>query len=330
MRAIAFDPSGDLLWIGKSRHRADNRQQWSSEEVAHLLYEGFYVRGGVPAPDPRLPVSDPVRRRHLLARLASHLPHRSRWDDGWIVRRREGMEVVVRKGVDLWVGREDCRGSTDSEVVPGARVSVRVPADLWDAFPGFLLVHGDALPSLEGPRTRLYLNLGVQGACKLLAATSAWNQAGLGFAIKVAADPGWYERCDTAVVVLERNDFPRACATILASGETWLRSLRPATPAFARPLIPGVAIADDPADGSSFGLHRCRQLAEGILRAHLGGARSLADRMSCVKARFSEDGLDLDALHLEQGGVEYDLAGWPQAAAHFSLVGQSATKGGTP
>jgi hypothetical protein len=100
----------------------------------------------------------------------------------------------------------------------------------------------------------------------------------------------------------------RAGDAILTSMDVWADRLRSPTPAFARWIGPGVAIADDPPDGGSFGMLRCRQLAEGIARADREGAGSSAERLATVAARFAEDGASIDALHLGPGSPEYDLA----------------------
>jgi len=47
--------------------------------------------------------------------------------------------------------------------------------------------------------------------------------------------------------------------------------LVPATPLFARTLAPGIAFAESPPGGESFGINRCRLLAEGLLEGFAAG-----------------------------------------------------------
>jgi hypothetical protein len=74
--------------------------------------------------------------------------------------------------------------------------------------------------------------------------------------------------------------------------------LRSGVPALTLRLAEGVAVAHDPPGGSSFGLHRCRLIAEGLLRAHERGLRSLEDRLDAVIERFREAGVDPDRPYL--------------------------------
>ena len=65
-------------------------------------------------------------------------------------------------------------------------------------------------------------------------------------------------------------------------------------PALTKRLAPGLGFAEDPGGDESFGQYRCRQLAEGIVRAYEHRARRIHDRLAVVSARFAEDGVDLD------------------------------------
>jgi HopA1 effector protein family len=43
--------------------------------------------------------------------------------------------------------------------------------------------------------------------------------------------------------------------------------LKPGTPVFTKPLAPGIGLAEDPGQAESFGQHRCRLLADGMIGA---------------------------------------------------------------
>jgi hypothetical protein len=317
IEAMQIEPGGEPRWLGRpiplDPWEPRGRGSADSGRLAAVLYAGWYCRGGRASNCVAPPIGAPGLRRHVLVKLAARVPCRHRWEEGWRVRERHGDRLVVRKDqLDLWVGSDECRAVAGGVPVPGSAVRVRVPADRWDAAPGFLLVLGRKTPRSTTRRTRVYLNLDLEGAGALLAATGAWNKAGLAFAIKVAADPTAYERCDTSVVYIARRDFDDAWAILLQTAHVWRPRLRQDSPALARRLGPGVAVADDPTEGGSFGLLRCRQIAEGLLRAHSDGAPSLEERMRAVEERLTEDGVPLNAMHLERGGVEYDAMPWEQ------------------
>ena len=64
------------------------------------------------------------------------------------------------------------------------------------------------------------------------------------------------------------------------------------------PLAPGVAFAEDPGGGESFGEHRCLLLAEAVVTAAERGLGGAEDRLEVVRERFAEAGTTLDAPYL--------------------------------
>jgi hypothetical protein len=316
LAAVGTDAAGRPTWLGRpipSVPNVDGDGERRTEALSAVLYRSFYCRGGDASADVPLSSAGPGERRRLLESLVASLPDRDRWDAGWRFLGREGGALVVEKrGLELRASSTEWRFEDQQPPIPGSRGRLRVPVDRWDSAPGFLLVHGQRTPSAdpEVRRLRVYLDLDLDGAHGLLEATGGWNSAGLPFVVKVVADPRAYGRCDTVVVVLAGSDFDRAWHAILASADVWADGLRPPTPAFARRIAPGVAVADDPPDGASFGKLRCSQLAEGIARADREGAGSRAERLEIVAGLFADVGASLDALHLGPASPEYDLRKW--------------------
>jgi hypothetical protein len=326
LAAVRRDADGRPTWLGRPLSFAaeEESETFPVASLASVLYRSFYRRGGVTSLDSPESAAGPGARRRLLETLATAVPDRLRWDDGWRLVGPDGAALVVEKdGLSTWASANEWRSTEGNAHSPGARGALRLPTDRWDASPGFLVVQGNRLPAADPsrPRSRIYLDLDVEGAHRLLGTTGGWNAAGLPFLIKVLADPLGFERCDTVVVVLERRDVDRAGDAILESLDVWVDRLRAPTPAFARRIGPGLAIADDPPDGGSFGMLRCRQLAEGIARADREGARSRDDgRLPVVETHFNEAGVSLDALHLGPGSPEYDLQAWKDAVGYGPLM----------
>ena len=63
-------------------------------------------------------------------------------------------------------------------------------------------------------------------------------------------------------------------------------------------LSPGLAFAEDPGGGASFGAHRCLLLAEAVVAAAERGLHTTEGRLEIVRERFSEAGTTLDAPYL--------------------------------
>jgi len=82
------------------------------------------------------------------------------------------------------------------------------------------------------------------------------------------------------------------------------RHLRPDAPLFTRPLAAGLALAEEPYTGESFGMQRCRILAEGLLSAHARGLRDEASRLEEVERHFAAYGLTLEAPYLNPRSID--------------------------
>jgi HopA1 effector protein family len=108
------------------------------------------------------------------------------------------------------------------------------------------------------------------------------------------------------VLYFARRYHPLAARLALSMPEEVAAGLRPETPLFARTLRPGVGIAEDPNTGESFGMHRCRLTAEGVLDAWASGVQTVEGRLRAIEARFRAAQLDLDRPHLSPGSSELE------------------------
>jgi hypothetical protein len=177
-----------------------------------------------------------------------------------------------------------------------------------------MLFHGRELlpPRSAGiRRTRLYLDLDVEGARCVIGMCRRFNEARLPFTLKVAGEPALYEhRSDTVILFVGRDDYRRASEILVEEATRSGLTPRPRIPAFTRRLASGVAVADDPHVAESFGESRCRLLAAGILRAHDAGKATLESRMEQIETEFLAATLSLESAHLETASVEYDPGPW--------------------
>jgi HopA1 effector protein family len=307
------------------------------------LYTSFYCLGAASpdgfdaaAPTPRLGPSPFV---WSLSRANRGTGSR---EPGWTVAAHEdGRVVVERDGLRLWVRPEELhrdggavggehapspgsvqpgqRGLDDDRseraqqpdaVQPGAQVGVRMPKELRRLSPGFYMALGDAAfpsdASAAAGVVRCYWSLRSEGAAALVERlTGALNEAGVAFRLKVIADPEGYRRCDAGVLYTLAPQY-ELVAPIVADThrrvEPWLR---PASPALTKPLAPGLALAEDPGAGTeSFGMNRCRLLAEGIVDAAERGAGSVAERTEVVAAHFAQAQVSLERPYLRPGSVD--------------------------
>jgi hypothetical protein len=276
--------------------------------VQAKFYDRCYARrsGNQAATPTQGQLSDPDFGRRLVAANAG----RERWEKGWAIHQfGPNGQAFVRKGDRERVAMP---GAFIFDGIPGmaaqigATVSLRVPHDTFDVQPGYYFAFGDALDELADQLTlvRLYFHCTPEGAVVLVGElTAALNRFQTPFQLKTPAAPALYGRTDAAVLYIGTRYFP-ITARIVASvlGRVPVET---ATPLFTKRLWPGVGAAVEPGSGESFGSHRCRLTAEGIVDAwRQDGAQETPERMAAVAARFAAAGLDLQRPWLGPAGFD--------------------------
>jgi hypothetical protein len=315
IQAVVIHSPTTYSWFGLSSPRLPSRVGRAlSPKTArdHLLYtlrsrlySDFYIKGRA-APGGWEGRSSAASRRPFVADLSAANTGSGYWADGWTVRSMgNGDDLVVeRRGLELTVGAGDC----SEPPAPGRAVGIRLPKELRSMSPGYYVACGDRLPAEDGrhPLVRLYWNLRASGAVPFVrSATSCLNGAGVPFRLKVVNDPRGFTRCDAAVVYLAAPDLARAGDLLQAVYRQVSPHLNSMIPALTKRLASGLGYAEDPGGEESFGQYRCRQLADGIIRAYERRARRVDDRLAVVAERFAEDGVDLGEPYRAADGSPY-------------------------
>jgi hypothetical protein len=306
VRAMSIRGPTRYAWLGQaSRGLPANleavmddalRDAYLKSSLAAELYSSFYCQGRpVPArwgePQPFVP--DPS----LAASLSAANTGNGSWEGGWTVERIEEPDVVVSTSrLQVRVPAGTCRAPEGMR--PGAAVSVRVPKEHLRLSPGFYTALGDA-PG-EGRFShgvvRVYWHVTASGAPALMRALSArLNALRMPFRLKVADHPARLDRCDGAVLYLPGERFDATRPTLLAAAAELAGHLRTSIPAFTLPLARGVGLAEHDGGAESFGSHRCRLLAEALVRADQLGVGALDKRIAVVANHFAEHGVAIDA-----------------------------------
>ena len=183
-------------------------------------------------------------------------------------------------------------------------VSLRFPKESLLLSPGFYMALGNEELVHEEAQTlvRWYWNLTATGAvCFLRKATLMLNRARLPYKLKVLNDPARFTRCDTVVLYIRKAECSAVSQILAEVYPEVAADMKPGIPVFTKRLAPGVALAEDPGQGESFGLHRCRLLSEGMIRAHEQSRKSLEDRLECVEDCLAKESVRLDEPFLNLG-----------------------------
>jgi hypothetical protein len=277
--------------------------------IERELYRSFYTRG-TPLPSISSNPGPSTPDVRLVEALSSANCGKGGSDPGWRVTGRDPLRVA-KNGLRVEVPHSDLLRAPRGLGV-GTEVCVRRPKELRESSPGFYTAVGneDLLTGPDDLEVRLYFNVTADGAPPLMAhCTRHLNQAEVPFRLKMFDHKGGYVRCDAAVLYLRAEGYANVCGALPSIVSRCARHLRDRAPAFAAPLLAGVAVGEHRArDGTSFGTVRCRLVAEGIVAAHERGARGLGARLDAVARRFAAQGLDVDApFRAPRSMARYDL-----------------------
>lgn len=313
--ATVFYSPTTYAWFGSPSPRlpaairrlltAETARSYMLHTLQAQLYNDCYCRGGAqPRGDDEH--SSPARgRTPFVDALTAANCGRGYWSEGWALVAAEAPEWLVQSGgLHLWVREQDRQTDGQGDVGVGTAVRLRFPKEFLSISPGYYVAAGDLeLRAAGAPGlVRVYWNVTADGAPVLVRSlTQALNAEGIPFKLKVLNDPSLYTRCDSAVLYIAASDYADA-GDALGRASQGTRAFRnPGTPAFTRRLSSGVGFAEDPGDGESFGLSRCRILAEGMILAHERRSRSLVGRLRVVEECFADRGVSLDRPYLNPG-----------------------------
>jgi hypothetical protein len=275
--------------------------------IQTTLYDRCYAHrlGGSASAPTQSVAADPDFARQLAKANAT----REHWDKGWVIHQlAPNGQVFVRKGDRE---RAAMPGAFISEAVLGmapqigASVSVRAPRETLDVQPGYYFAFGETLDELADQLSlvRFYFHCDADGAILLIGGlTSMLNSFQVPFQLKAPTVPTLYRRTDAAVLYIGARYFTITARIVAQVRETML--LESNVPLFTKRLWPGIGVAVEPGSGESFGTHRCRLAAEGIVDAWREGNQDVPARLAAISARFAADGLDLNWPWLGPGGVD--------------------------
>lgn len=263
--------------------------------VTDALYASLHCR--VQRSSPGLNgLANLVGARDFADRLSTANQGTGPWQGGWKLLGSgfDGRLVLDRLGVRFWSSPEGVL------LNPDGTLSVRMPNEYFDMNPGFYFALGDIdLRQESNQLVRIYWHLTSSGAARIIeAATTLLNRNEIAFQLKVLGDPLAYRRCDAGVIYLLRRDYQRSVPILRQLFTAVCDHVRPRTSWFAKPIAPGVGLAEDPGDGGSFGEHRARLLAAILLEEPKNIAETNNERAA---RRLAQAGYTLDALYLNPG-----------------------------
>ncbi len=319
MQAVAFSSQGAVTFAGRASPYAaagaslDRSSDPVVTQLQHLLYEGCYCRrfAGEATEIPAAHASG----QELIEAISAANTGREHWNAGWqLTQTLPNGQIVAVKGAITrlaWPGEFHGHGAPGMQLVPGAEISLFAPRESRTSQPGFYFAFGEALADQQEDYgiVRFYWSVEADGTASLVAAlTRALNRFEIPFRFKCLYVPELFDRLDAAVLYVAKRHYHIVAALLPAVHHTVRAELRCATPLFSKPLADGLGFAEDPGNGESFGLNRCRLLAEAACRAHERGLDLAEARVEEVVRTFAAARLSLDRPYLNAGSSDcYDF-----------------------
>ncbi len=248
---------------------------------------------------------------------------RERWEDGWQVLHTtpNGQVAAKRGGITRMLAPGEFVNLSGSGMVlaPGATVRIYVPRESLALQPGLYFMFGESLPdsSDESSIIRFYWNVSPEGVPQLLQLLSGeLNKWQVPFRFKTGSQRASVRRSDGAVLYTSRRHAEFTSKIVSEICGKLGPLLSDEVPLFTLRLAPGLAFAEDPGNQESFGMSRCRILAEGIWSAHQKNAKQTFERLETVEEWFSSVGISLARPWLNAGSAnEFKFAAIDPAVA---------------
>ena len=277
--------------------------------AAWLYSRGYVVR--YPTEPPVLSEDEAA----ILPELAAANHGRSGWDAGWQVEfAAEDGSVIAVKGA---VRRHFEPGGFVIHGAPGVRarfgdaLSAFAPAELRSRAEGFYFAFGETVDPFHTPeeQARLYWNVAAEGAAPLVSAvTREFNRFQLPFQFKCVYQPAEFYRLDAAVLYLYRHYWELSAILLRRIHDEIAPMLAADVPMLTKPLARGLALAENPPGGRSFGQHRSELIGRAMIPASAGSPVGDETRTAALMRVFHEAGLDWEHPYLNSGSTDcYDL-----------------------
>lgn len=277
--------------------------------IQSALYYNCYCRRLGQEPASPGAVVSAAESSKLIGSLSEANAGSSRWDHNWLVRRVEstGQIWAEKNGVVriLPPGEYIDMTGPGATVRTGSSVTIYVTRESTTVQPGLYFAFGETvMPSDPYDMVRIYWNVSVEAVPKLLMRVSGdLNRFQVPFQFKCPIHPQGYDRRDAAVLYIQKKFYAIVRQLVIRWSSECGAALRDDIPLFTLPIARGIALAEDPGNGESFGMNRCRHLAESVWDAFSRGTPR-SEWLPEIKQHFRKNGIDLGRPYLNVGSPD--------------------------
>lgn len=292
----------------KSTH-AEPANTETSKLLVHslrdLFYNKCYIRDCVVDP------SMSVDANQLMSDLKLANNTIDTWDEGWKIYQIDpNGRVSVQKADRSRTanpGEFTKHSYTGMPLKNGDIVSLRVYPGSIHMSDSFYFAFGANLSDQfdEFSLLRFYFNVSADKAAPLLSTLSQrLNYYAIPYRFKTLSWPQLYRRADGTVLYVARRYYPIVASLLYELRAYFSSQLRTEVPMFCKVFLPGLGLAEDPRNGESFGMHRCRLMAQGLVNAWYDGTQSSELRLYVIRDCFAQDGIDWERPYLNRSSMD--------------------------
>lgn len=277
----------------------------TSQLLSHLnakFYDECYV-GYFPSHED--PESADFKNENLTNLFHAANDNKDGWDPGWQIYETSSDGRVFVQKADR--SRVAIAGEYSTYKWPGVApiagdfVSIRMFSGSTDVQPSFFFAFGRTLSDQfdESALVRFYFNVAAHAAVDLMAQiTATLNRYHIPFKFKSLVQAKMYTRADSAVLYVARRYYTLVASLIMDMHKAATIRLREGIPLFTCGLVSGVGMAEDFKAKTSFGMHRCGLVAEGIVQAYLAGEKKIEVQVDMIEHIFQTNGLCIEKPYL--------------------------------
>lgn len=280
------------------------------EYLLQTFYQYCYVQ---PFNDtlPPLDTAGLSLNESLVTLLSEANNTKERWETGWkIVEVLSTGQIRAEKHGNtrfVWPGEFLATQNFGMPPQIGTQITAFFPKESATLQPGFFFTYGETFIDHwdEVNVMRFYWHIEESGAPKLLRAISSrLNRFRVPYRFKVLNNTLPFNRSDAAVLFLNKKYYRIAIDLMAEVYDEIKDDLKPETPLFSKHIADGLGLAEDPNNGDSFGMNRCRILAEGLWSAHTQNLGGVDEQLAQVDQHFTRRGLDLGRPYLNPGAID--------------------------
>ncbi len=263
-----FEYIGDLALFGKNEEQDPIHQKKALiQHLTNALYSNFYCE--IPDEAVHLKLPSVKERNEFMNQLSKANYSTQQPDPNWRV------YSVQPNGSGFAEKNGQLRPVQPNTYVPNpyqSQLTVNQTIHFYRqkenriVQPVFYHVHGNEYLAPDSNMIRIYWNIQPKGAALLIEQiTKLLNDYRIPFNFKCLNHPDLFNRSDSAVLYFDKTDLSIINSILPIIIQAVQPYLKREVPLFTDILHPGVSRAEDPGDGQSFGMSRCKIIAEALV-----------------------------------------------------------------